>query len=359
MEQEEAGILMDDVKPASRQPISEADVRSCIGQNYHTLVRRIYWIIRRDEPIFREQDTSHMQDVASHVMCEVLEKIAQIVDTINKDDFQNEFGQRPLEQQVAAVVASFTRYRARNAARSRRRNRKRETPLEVEIDDNLIPCPSAVSKPEQEDVVFIKQLLAKILGIRGIERKVMLEIFDRATLGELRNALGIPMERLVAIRRQLGSIANSCGIDGATVEAIAGEKIFDKEAIEKMTDDEVESEVANILWASNGGRPICPSCKSLDAYRISTRRRWKCKECGKQYSVTSASLFKWRKMPLREYLYILTHQPDFSGNRLAAAKENGWEWKTAQSLFSRVDVMIADSKSPSPTGSPQVERNRT
>lgn len=31
-----------------------------------------------------------------------------------------------------------------------------------------------------------------------------------------------------------------------------------------------------LRWAETGGEPICPACSCLDAYHLSTRRRFKC-----------------------------------------------------------------------------------
>lgn len=48
--------------------------------------------------------------------------------------------------------------------------------------------------------------------------------------------------------------------------------------------------VASIRWAD--GKAICPVCKSTDAGFLSTRRLWKCRECGKQFSVKVGTIFE-------------------------------------------------------------------
>ena len=34
-----------------------------------------------------------------------------------------------------------------------------------------------------------------------------------------------------------------------------------------------------IRWSETDGEPVCPRCGCCDAYRITTRRKFKCKAC--------------------------------------------------------------------------------
>ena len=58
----------------------------------------------------------------------------------------------------------------------------------------------------------------------------------------------------------------------------------------------------NIRWHATGGEPVCPVCGCLDAYRINTRRKFDCKACRHQYSVTSGTIFASRKMDFTDLL---------------------------------------------------------
>jgi transposase-like protein len=49
-------------------------------------------------------------------------------------------------------------------------------------------------------------------------------------------------------------------------------------------------------WPQTDGKPVCPRCGGLDAYDIATRRKFKCKACGHQFSVTSGTIFASRKL---------------------------------------------------------------
>jgi transposase-like protein len=57
-----------------------------------------------------------------------------------------------------------------------------------------------------------------------------------------------------------------------------------------------------LRWAKTDGEPVCPRCGGTDAYKITTRRRFKCAACGHQYSVTSGTIFASRKMKFVDLL---------------------------------------------------------
>ena len=51
-----------------------------------------------------------------------------------------------------------------------------------------------------------------------------------------------------------------------------------------------------------GGEPVCPRCGCCEAYDISTRRKFKCKACYHQFSVTSGTIFASRKLDFVDML---------------------------------------------------------
>lgn len=55
-------------------------------------------------------------------------------------------------------------------------------------------------------------------------------------------------------------------------------------------------------WPETDGGPICPKCGSVEAFHISTRRKFKCKGCHHQFSVTSGTIFASRKLPFVDML---------------------------------------------------------
>jgi len=49
-------------------------------------------------------------------------------------------------------------------------------------------------------------------------------------------------------------------------------------------------------WPETNGEAVCPCCGHDEAYKITTRRKFKCKACHHQFSVTSGTIFASRKM---------------------------------------------------------------
>jgi transposase-like protein len=73
-------------------------------------------------------------------------------------------------------------------------------------------------------------------------------------------------------------------------------------SILRMSDDEAHARFEAIRFADNGGAAFCPYCECTAVYTYASRRIWKCKACGRQFSVTSGTIFASRKLPIRDYL---------------------------------------------------------
>ncbi len=57
-----------------------------------------------------------------------------------------------------------------------------------------------------------------------------------------------------------------------------------------------------LRWHETNGKAVCPRCDHDDAYKIATRRKFKCKSCHHQFSVTSGTIFASRKMSFTDLL---------------------------------------------------------
>ena len=53
------------------------------------------------------------------------------------------------------------------------------------------------------------------------------------------------------------------------------------------------------------GKPTCPACGHKEHYYLAKQRRWKCKECWKQFSVKVGSIFEDSAIPLDKWLIAL------------------------------------------------------
>jgi len=58
----------------------------------------------------------------------------------------------------------------------------------------------------------------------------------------------------------------------------------------------------NLRWPETGGEAVCPKCGCCDTYDITTRRKFKCKACHSQFSVTSGTMFASRKLDFTDLL---------------------------------------------------------
>ncbi len=57
-----------------------------------------------------------------------------------------------------------------------------------------------------------------------------------------------------------------------------------------------------LRWPQTKGKAVCPRCEHDEVYNISTRRKFKCKACHHQFSVTSGTIFASRKMSFTDLL---------------------------------------------------------
>ncbi|WP_022697192.1 IS1595 family transposase [Euryhalocaulis caribicus] len=72
--------------------------------------------------------------------------------------------------------------------------------------------------------------------------------------------------------------------------------------IYKAGEDAAYKTFCSIRWVETDGGPVCPRCGCLEAYSITTRRKFKCKACHHQFSVTSGTIFASRKMDFTDLL---------------------------------------------------------
>lgn len=95
-----------------------------------------------------------------------------------------------------------------------------------------------------------------------------------------------------------------------------------------MSDTDVEMLFRKMRWAETDGEPVCPDCGSLDHWRLENQKRWKCRGCKKQFTVTSGTIFAYRKMSLRDILTgIRSFILNAKGNTaIALSKELGCDY---------------------------------
>ncbi len=72
-----------------------------------------------------------------------------------------------------------------------------------------------------------------------------------------------------------------------------------------MSDDDAYKRFRSVRFAQNDGEPFCSLCGSLGVYEFECRHIFKCKGCGKQFSLTTGTIFHGRKMAYRDLLMAI------------------------------------------------------
>ena len=114
----------------------------------------------------------------------------------------------------------------------------------------------------------------------------------------------------------------------------------------RMSDEKAEETFRLIRWADTKGAPVCPHCGGVDAYdcrRPNGAPRFRCRACGKDFSITSGTLFASHKLPLRMYLAaIAIFVNEVKGkSALAMSRDLGVSYKSAFVLFHKLREAMA------------------
>jgi len=115
----------------------------------------------------------------------------------------------------------------------------------------------------------------------------------------------------------------------------------------RMTEGEAETSFRKIPWAETDGEPVCPACGGLEPYefrRPTGLLRFRCKACGKNFSIASGTLFAAHKAPLRAYLAaIAVFMNEVKGkNALALSRDLGMSHKACWVLLHKVREAMAE-----------------
>ncbi|MBI1394185.1 MAG: IS1595 family transposase [Alphaproteobacteria bacterium] len=108
--------------------------------------------------------------------------------------------------------------------------------------------------------------------------------------------------------------------------------------IYKAGEEAAYRKFCEIRWAENDGDAICPRCGGLDAYDISTRRKFKCKACHHQFSVTSGTIFASRKLDFVDLLAAIAIVANASKglSSIQLSRDLGVQYKTAFVLAHKI-----------------------
>jgi len=108
--------------------------------------------------------------------------------------------------------------------------------------------------------------------------------------------------------------------------------------VARLSEEEAFELFKNIRWQENNGEAVCPHCGGIKCWSFKTRRIFKCKDCEKQFSVTSGTIFANRKLEIRDYLlaialFVNAHK---GMSALQLCRDLGVQYKTAYVLAHKI-----------------------
>lgn len=106
----------------------------------------------------------------------------------------------------------------------------------------------------------------------------------------------------------------------------------------RMSEEDAYELFKKVRFAENDGEPFCPHCGCPAVYTFKARRLFKCKQCEKQFTVTSGTTFRSRKMSYGDILIaILSFVNGVNGNAaLHLRRDLGCSYKTAFVLVQKL-----------------------
>jgi transposase-like protein len=82
----------------------------------------------------------------------------------------------------------------------------------------------------------------------------------------------------------------------------AAARTLSLKAIYKAGEAAAHDTFCKMRWPETHGEAVCPDCGCCETYKITTRRKFKCKGCYRQFSVTSGTIFASRKLAFVDLL---------------------------------------------------------
>lgn len=138
----------------------------------------------------------------------------------------------------------------------------------------------------------------------------------------------------------------------------AAARTLSLKAIFAAGEDKAYETFRKLRWPNTDGAPVCPHCGCLDAYEISTRRRFKCAACGKQFSVTSGTILASRKMSFTDLLAAICILANAAKgvSALQLARDLDCQHKTAFVLSHKLrEAMASETKGASLFGEVEID----
>ncbi|NOX95072.1 MAG: IS1595 family transposase [Alphaproteobacteria bacterium] len=114
--------------------------------------------------------------------------------------------------------------------------------------------------------------------------------------------------------------------------------------IYKAGESAAYAKFCELRWPENDGEAVCPRCGCCEAYSITTRRKFKCKACHHQFSVTSGTIFASRKLDFTDLLAAICIIANASKglSSVQLSRDLGVQYKTAFVLVHKIREALSD-----------------
>jgi transposase-like protein len=125
-----------------------------------------------------------------------------------------------------------------------------------------------------------------------------------------------------------------------------------------MSEQEASETFAKVRWPNTNGAPVCPRCECEAVYTYATRKLFKCKACGHQFSVTSGTIFASRKLPVGTYLLAIAIFANGAKGHsaLQLSRDLDCQYKTAYVMAHKIrEAMTAETNQETVSGTVEID----
>jgi transposase-like protein len=122
----------------------------------------------------------------------------------------------------------------------------------------------------------------------------------------------------------------------------AAARTLSLKSIYEQGEEAAHARFCRLRWPETNGEPVCPRCRYGEAYAVKTRRKFKCKACHHQFSVTSGTIFASHKLAFVDLLgaIALVANAAKGMSALQLARTIGVSYKTAFVLIHKLREAI-------------------
>jgi transposase-like protein len=123
----------------------------------------------------------------------------------------------------------------------------------------------------------------------------------------------------------------------------AAARTLSLKAIYQAGEEAAYARFCEMRWPETDGEAVCPRCHHDEAYSIPTRRKFKCRSCHHQFSVTSGTIFASRKMAFVDLLaaICITVNASKGVSMIQLSRDLDCQYKTAFVLAHKLREAMA------------------